>query len=358
MTAAAGVSAVPLSRGQHTHSIFPVNQVTLRSRSAKRRYLWGILGLAITAISLYSLLMLSSSRERNPTVAELQRAVFTVIGRDAHNDAISQGSGFFIDSNGTGITNFHVLKGSSQAEIRLENGTKYSIARVLAANEEIDLIAFKVNIPSSKVASVIDIKRAAQPTVGQHIFAIGSPKGFNNTVSDGLVSAIREVDGMKVIQITAPMSPGSSGGAVIDDRGVLVGVTSFQAKSGQNLNFAIAADHVRSLLDREIGTSFTSFASSLRVTRSENTTQLHDDVADVFNAGVSAMNTGKYSIALQLLKRAEKMTPDDVDILYNLGACYEALGQEDEAILYYYRYLSKSPTKDEFTAHAEAYLSH
>jgi hypothetical protein len=82
------------------------------------------------------------------------------------------------------------------------------------------------------------------------VFAIGHPKGFANTLSDGLVSGHREIDGVSVIQITAPISPGSSGGPLLATDGKVVGVTSFKWKGGENLNFAAPASQVARLLLR------------------------------------------------------------------------------------------------------------
>ena len=80
--------------------------------------------------------------------------------------------------------------------------------------------------------------------VGQKVYAIGSPQGLDLTLSDGMVSSLREGEDGTFIQTTAPISPGSSGGGLFNERGVLVGIVTFQMRSGQNLNFAIPADWI------------------------------------------------------------------------------------------------------------------
>lgn len=97
--------------------------------------------------------------------------------------------------------------------------------------------------------------------VGERVIAIGSPQGLENSVSDGILSAIREVDSVRYLQITAPISPGSSGGPVLNSTGQMIGVATFQFKKGQNLNFAVAADHIKPLLDQHFQLSLGEFQS-------------------------------------------------------------------------------------------------
>ncbi|MGB6797861.1 MAG: serine protease, partial [Xanthobacteraceae bacterium] len=78
--------------------------------------------------------------------------------------------------------------------------------------------------------------------IGARVYTIGNPAGYLNTLGEGIISGLREQDGIKLIQTTAQISPGSSGGALVDPSGALVGITSFFWKNAQNLNFAIAAD--------------------------------------------------------------------------------------------------------------------
>ncbi len=90
--------------------------------------------------------------------------------------------------------------------------------------------------------------------VGERVLAIGNPYGWENTVSDGLISGIREIDDFKLLQITAPISPGSSGGALFNMKGEVIGITTIGSQWGaQNLNFAIPINSLKSLIKQDLG---------------------------------------------------------------------------------------------------------
>ena len=112
---------------------------------------------------------------------------------------------------------------------------------------------FIIKVAHQLNARPLKLATAALPPVGTKVFAIGNPLGFANTMSDGLISGIREIDHVEMIQISAPISPGSSGGPLLADNGKVVGVTTSGIKGGQNLNFAIPASRVADLLLRREG---------------------------------------------------------------------------------------------------------
>lgn len=154
------------------------------------------------------------------------------------------GSGFFVAPNIV-ATNFHVIEGATEAFCLSNNSTvKYKIEGYVAADQSVDLILLKVqnfNMPALKMAS-------QTVTPGQQVYAIGSPKGLPATISDGIVSGMRDFEGYKLIQMTAPISPGSSGGPVLNSKGELIGISVSQLTEGQNLNFAIPKSYLELLL--------------------------------------------------------------------------------------------------------------
>ena len=167
-------------------------------------------------------------------------AVFMVY---ASNDIYtSQGSGFFIDGNGLAISNYHVFEGTFKGEetIKLSGSDKaYHVTKVIHYDKDGDFIIFRVNVSNNKF---IPLARS-KPKTGEKVYAIGSPQELENTLSSGEVSGWR---GDYYMQISVPIDHGSSGGALINEYGQAVGITTAGIeKSGANLNFAISIDVIK-----------------------------------------------------------------------------------------------------------------
>ena len=161
-------------------------------------------------------------------------AVFVIYTSDGTNGA--QGSGFFINSRGIAVSNYHVFKGSSRGlETIKTNSGSYKVESVLASSEENDYIVFKVAaigaFPSLKIAGSL-------PRVGEDVFAIGAPEGLEHTLSKGIVSSYRGL-GQSVIQTTTEITHGSSGGPLFNMRGEVIGITT-AGLGDANLNFALS----------------------------------------------------------------------------------------------------------------------
>lgn len=159
---------------------------------------------------------------------------------------IGLGSGFFVSKNVI-VTNYHVIKDANEAYCYTNNSsTKFKIEGYLAVDKSVDLILLKVS--GLDRASIKIATSSISP--GQKVYVIGSPKGLPASISDGIVSGLRDFEGKKLIQITAPISPGSSGGPVLNANGELIGVSVGQYKEGQNLNFAIPKSNLEVLLKK------------------------------------------------------------------------------------------------------------
>lgn len=170
-------------------------------------------------------------------------AVFTIEVPSTDGTAYSQGSGFFINNQGLAVSNYHVLEDGNlqKAGIILPGtNTKYSISKVVKANKEDDYVVFIVNCSNNNYIPIANNK----PNVGDKVYAIGSPKGFSNTFSSGEVSQWR---GPNLMQTTVMIDHGSSGGALINEYGNVVGITSgtFDAESVANLNYAMSIDVIK-----------------------------------------------------------------------------------------------------------------
>lgn len=171
-------------------------------------------------------------------------AVFMVFTSDGLN--IFQGSGFFISEDGLAVSNYHVFKGTGigYERIKLANNKVYTIESVLARSEEDDLIIFQLESNGDKF-NYIPLA-LSNPKVGEDVYTIGSPYGFENTFSSGEISQLR---GENIIQINAPIDHGSSGGALINSYGEVIGITTSGIGASQaNLNFAININVIKKYL--------------------------------------------------------------------------------------------------------------
>lgn len=147
-----------------------------------------------------------------------------------------QGSGFFISSDGVAVSNYHVFQGTTigYEDIILSDGSTYKVTEVYHKSQDNDFIIFKVGV--NRRVNCIKISNTT-PKVGEKIYTIGSPRGLDNTFSSGEISQIRE--NSKILQISAPIDHGSSGGVLLNSRGEAVGITSGGIDdSGANLNYA------------------------------------------------------------------------------------------------------------------------
>ncbi|MGA6927400.1 MAG: tetratricopeptide repeat protein [Desulfosarcina sp.] len=268
-------------------------------------------------------------------VEPVRRSVVTVVNYDVDGEPSSIGSGFFISGSGILVTNFHVLEGAYSAEIRMHDGQRYPVATVLAKNQLADLIKVRVDIPGSQVKPVT--LAGEEPAIADRIFVVGSPMGLEQTVSEGIISAVRDIPaGGKILQLTAPISRGSSGGPVLNQDGEVVGVVSFQAATGQNLNFAISVNALENLADETPEPSIAEWT----IRTSSRGPAL---AASLCSKGTRLTIQGEYEEALTFFKRAAEANPEDAATWYGLGSCYVGLGRPDDAIAAYQRPIQQDP---------------
>lgn len=177
--------------------------------------------------------------------AQYNTAVFMVFTSDGYNGY--QGSGFFINSDGLAVSNYHVFQGTSigAEQIKLANSeTVYKVDEVIHSDADEDFILFRVNVLNNNYIPIAKYK----PQVGEKVYAIGSPRGLENTFSSGEVSQWRDTN---LMQISALIDHGSSGGALINEYGEVVGITSgsFADGSQANLNYAWSIDVIKTFVN-------------------------------------------------------------------------------------------------------------
>lgn len=183
-------------------------------------------------------------------VNKWNESILLVKSIDKNGNILGQGSGFVISENGAMVTNYHVVKSSHGVLIQLMNEKSYQQASLIAGYPSNDLAI--LYIEGDKLFLPVILGDSDNVQIGEQILAIGNPYGFENTISDGLISGIREIADFKLLQITAPVSPGSSGGALFNMKGEVIGITSIGSQwNAQNLNFAIPINTLK-ILVREI----------------------------------------------------------------------------------------------------------
>jgi S1-C subfamily serine protease len=195
------------------------------------------------------------ARSGEELFADLSRSIARITIYDVSGRAVGIGSGVVV-GNGTIVTSCHVASAGGTLQVKV--GAEQYSASVEVADEEYDLCRLSVG---GLTAPAVALGTVESLRTGQKVYAIGAPQGLDLTISDGIVSALRDLPQGKVIQTTAPISPGSSGGGLFDAYGKLVGIMTFQHRTGQNLNFAVPADWIPAMRARSTATPLTESIS-------------------------------------------------------------------------------------------------
>ena len=206
-----------------------------------------------------------------------------LVMEDANGQPLSLGSGFFV-KNGQIATNLHVVEGAARGYAKLVGKeTKFNLEGYTAMDEKRDLIILKVTACGSQG---ISLGNSDSAQVGETIYAVGNPRGLEGTFSQGIISSIRPVGTDELIQITAPLSPGSSGGPVLNRKGGVIGVSVLTIRDGQNLNFAIPSNYLKNLL--------TKVSSARPLSQAKSTKGQQSVLKDLNDRNVEGVTGGKF----------------------------------------------------------------
>jgi hypothetical protein len=201
-----------------------------------------VAGLAVSALTLGPL---GVAHGQVSVAAQIARenlpAVATLIAVDEQDQTLALGSGFFISRDGVLVTNAHVISGAARVFVRWR-GQRGSAVRILNFARKYDLVTLQTSFAATPFVSLADSETVA---VGQDVVVLGSPQGLEGTVSTGIVGGLRTLGSVKFLQITAPISPGSSGGPVFNAQGRVIGIATATSARGQNLNFALPVNLLR-----------------------------------------------------------------------------------------------------------------
>jgi hypothetical protein len=274
-------------------------------------------------------------------VRRVKGSVVSVLTYDAKNEPLISGSGFYLRS-GEVVTNMHVIRGAHRVEIHtLEGkGRIYPVTGALAVDEEADLALLGVDLPAER-SRPLDLTNTL-PEPGEQIFVIGNPLRLEGSVSDGIVSAVREVpDVGRIIQITAPVSHGNSGSPLFNMRGQVIGIITVKVTNGQNINLALGTSRIVALKRGPL-VAFDQLGLK------KGSTAPPEVLAELwYRGGIDSLWLGNYDSALNYFETAANRNPRRPETWIQIGYCKVKQGRNDEAIRAYKRALQLTPSSVE-----------
>lgn len=211
---------------------------------------------------------------------------------DSNGNPLMSGTGFIISPNGKAISNLHVFIGASKSQITTSSGKTYKIGSVWYKNDSLDLVTFDIINDGKEIFPFLKIS-GNSPKIGEGVFVIGNPIGLDFTISNGIISSIRQQTELgQVIQTSAPISAGSSGSPLMDMKGFVIGIITYTFTTGQNLNFAI------SLLDKDLTNDFKSLdiTKSLRTNKNSSPDWIENKYVDIRASHFSMCYNWRFNI--------------------------------------------------------------
>jgi tetratricopeptide (TPR) repeat protein len=241
---------------------------------------------------------------------------------DSRGEKLSRGSGFFIESDRI-VTNRHVIEGAYRAEVHSSTGTVFPVRGVLAVDAEGDIALLKIDMPNPPVRP-LSLDRTS-PQEGESVVVIGNPLGLEGSVTNGIVSAVRDIPTFgRIIQITAAISAGSSGSPVVNMQGQVIGIATLQVTGGQSVNFAIPSERITQLQVASLVSLSDLVATSGRNKRAK--------AVQFFRDGLSFLSKDDCEKALTYFEKAVESDSSYADAWAQSGFCNEKLGKHAEAL--------------------------
>ena len=350
----------------------------------QNKSLWQQL-LIIPVIVLIFCTISTALAQTAPQIAEKTLAATVYLEmQDSKGLLLGFGSGFFVRDNLI-ATNYHVIEGAARGTAKLVGKfTTYTIEGVTATDKTNDLALLKVTAPGIKP---LPLGNSTDVKIGETVYVAGNPKGLEGTFSNGIISSLRDKNTKERLQMTAPISPGSSGGPVLNSKGEVIGVSFMTLVGGQNLNFAIPSRYLTELLTKSkpaepLAQSNRSISAKTyfmwgytkyylgdykgAITDYTQAIRLNPDYADAYNnRGIAKSDLGQYFAAIADYDIAIRLNPDYTGAYLNRGVAKSKLGQHfaaitdfniairlnpDDADAYYNRGIAKSKLSQHFAA--------
>jgi len=266
---------------------------------------------------------------------EVMKADFTPTG---------QGSGFLVSPDGVIVTNHHVMRAGRKGMVLFGDGKAYPVVAVLTQDEKKDLAVLKINVTGMPYLELLP--KEQKPEIGAHAYAIGTPVGYTNTLSEGLVSGLRDQEHRSVVQTTAPISSGSSGGPLLDAKARVIGVNTFvhvehsQGSIVENINFAVASKEVQELLTR-------AMAAKAKLPTTAAGKPLDGLAVTDLAKAYEHVGKSKWLDAAVLAQSLRKQNPENIEVLLLSAFLALKMNQPDEAMETYKKVVELDPNEVE-----------
>lgn len=304
-------------------------------------------------ICAFGLALEAGAKSATEVFEEVSDSVVVVYGKDREGDVISLASGVVLAA-GEVVTNCHVIKEVGDLSV------KYKDSEHAATRKHSDLDRDVCSLTVQGLKATAARLGATQPLkVGQRVYVIGAPRGLELTLSEGIISSLREVEGGRYIQITAPISAGSSGGGLFDDAGHLIGLPTFYISEGQQLNFAVPVEWVKALPRRDMTAKNAATAITAWINKAIELDDKHDrvgllqhaqrwtkarpsDAEAWFFLGI-AQDYGSEVEAIKAYQKAVRINPKFAEAWFLLGSSYEIAGKVIPAIEAYQQAVRVKP---------------
>ncbi|HET9527783.1 MAG TPA: trypsin-like peptidase domain-containing protein [Pyrinomonadaceae bacterium] len=281
------------------------------------KFVWLLLVLIIASVKV------DASQDLLPElVRRIKPSAVAIETFDARGEKLSRGSGFFIDADRI-VTNRHVIEGAHRAEVHSSTGVVMPVKGVLAVDAEGDIALLKIDPPTPQVRPLPLDKTS--PQEGESVVVIGNPLGLEGSVTNGIVSAVRDIPTFgRIIQITAPISSGSSGSPVVNMQGQVIGIATLQVTGGQSVNFAIPSERISQLQATTIMSLPDLVANTGRNKRAK--------AVQFFRDGLSFLSKDDCEKALPYFEKAVESDSNYAEAWAQSGFCNEKLGRHAEAL--------------------------
>ena len=260
---------------------------------------------------LFALALLLGIPVKATVKSAIQKAMPAVVEVHVAGDngeTVKTGSGFVISRQGLVVTNYHVVENAAQAKVVLSNGETLPVLGVQHADPAKDFAVLRI---SASNLSIAELGNSDLTEVGDDLIAIGAPYGLAKSVTTGILSQVRTISGIRLIQHTAAISPGSSGGPLLNTSGQVVGINTFLLKDGQSLYFALPINYIKSALrsGSQVVTAFEGRKSVGRAQESDSDAHVKELIERSFYPYIDP--NGLYGLLLPRVWRTDRSVTRD-----------------------------------------------